>query len=99
MMTPLRLASLLLFSSALVAPALVRAQDAPDTSTTDAGAPAAGVPGDAVQAAEGPADTQDFPADEEEVGPDISVPGGEIVVGGRAGTNVVRNSSPVTSVL
>ena len=99
MMTPLRLASLLLFSSALVAPALVRAQDAPDTSTTDAGAPAAGVPGDAVQAAEGPADTQDFPADEEEAGPDISVPGGEIVVRGRAGTNVVRNSSQVTSVL
>lgn len=90
-----RLATLLLLSTALGAPSLAMAQEAP------AGPPAA---------AEGSADTQ-TPAGETAVAepnagqqataaePDVSVPGGAIVVTGRRDRNVVKSSDQVVSVL
>jgi outer membrane receptor protein involved in Fe transport len=93
MMKPLGLASLLLFSSALVAPSVARAQSSPDTQGTGAGAGTAGqsAPGDAIQSADAP--------QEEEAAPDVSIPGGEIVVRGRRGANIVRTAPQVSAVL
>src|ERR1700754_275493 len=96
MMKPLGLASLLLFSSALVAPSVARAQATPDTQGTDAGASTEGqaAPGDAVQTADDPG------AQPEQAAPDISVPGGgDTVVRGRRNANIVRSAPQVSAVL
>ncbi len=88
MTKPLRLASLFLFSSALVAPSLVYAQTTPTTPDT------AGTPNDAA-----PADAQDQAAPQDEQAPDVSVPGGDaIIVTGRR-VNVARDTPQVVSVL
>ena len=85
MTKPLGLASLLLFTSALVTPAIARAQSAPSA------------PQPAGEAQDQAAAPQDQAAAQEQV-PDISVPGGEIVVVGR-NTNVTRDTPQVVSVL
>jgi outer membrane receptor protein involved in Fe transport len=88
MTKPLGLASLLLFSSALVAPSLARAQSAPAAPAADTAAP---------QAAPAEPQDQTTPASEEEA-VDISSPGNEIVVTGR-NVNVARDTPQVVSVL
>ena len=90
MMKPLRLASLLLVTTAIVAPSVAHAQDAP--------ADAAPLPPADAATATDPQDKQ--PGDE----PEISIPGGgaepeEIVVRGRHTPNVIRATPQVLSVL
>jgi outer membrane receptor protein involved in Fe transport len=85
MATPLRFASLLLLSTALTAPAAFA-----QTNGAESEAPDAAAPGDATAG--------DAPAEEEQA-PEISVPGGDIVVVGRRGANVQRASAAVVSVL
>jgi outer membrane receptor protein involved in Fe transport len=97
------LASLLLVSSALVSPSAARAQSAPAPSqsgpTTPAPAPAqtgTTQAGDqpAADAAQAPAEPAAEPA------PEVSVPGGEVVVTGRRGrTNLLRSSTQALSLL
>lgn len=82
----LGLASLLLFSSALVAPALARAQTAPTTPGPQTGP--------ATNAADQPVAAPDA---QQEEAPDVSVPG-EIVVTGRR-VNLTRDIPQVVSVL
>ncbi len=79
------LASLLLFSSALVAPSVARAQSAPDDPAAGQATPTVAAPDD--QAAEEQ--------------PDISIPGAnnEIVVVGNRQTNVTKTAPQVVSVL
>jgi len=85
MSKPLGLASVLLISSALVAPSVARAQAAPDPAASGS----AQLPSAATAA-----------QDQATEAPDVSVPGGsDIVVTGRRGVNDVRVSSAVTSVL
>ncbi len=84
MATPLKFAVMLLLSSALTAPAAL-AQEAP--------APAADGEADAGPVSASPAN----PA--EEKAPDISVPGGEIVVVGRRNANIQKTAPAVVSVL
>src|SRR5690348_3512914 len=97
MMKPLGLASLLLFSTALVAPSVARAQSSPEPQGTDAGAADTGqaAPADTVQSSEPQA------GQPEQAAPEVSVPGGggEIVVRGRRNANVVRSSPQVSAVL
>jgi len=83
MATPLKYAGLLLISSALTSPAFAQAAE-------DA-APIAG------DAASSPA--QAAAADDEGDAPDISIPGGDIVVVGRRGANVQKSAPAVVSVL
>ena len=100
MSRPFELASLLLISSALVAPSVARAQAVP------APAPAPSIP---AQTAEAPAQDPAVatpetaaPAEEEQVAenPDISIPGGgDIVVVGKRNGNIARSTSQVLSVL
>lgn len=100
MSRPFELASLLLISSALVAPSVARAQAVP------APAPAPSIP---AQTAETPAQDPAVatpeaaaPAEEEQVAenPDISIPGGgDIVVVGKRNGNIARSTSQVLSVL
>lgn len=85
-MTTLRLASLLLLSTSLLAPSLAWAQES--TPTTDAS-------GDTSADTSTPADQA---TDEEEV-PDVSVPGGAIVVTGRRSRNIQQVAPQVVSVL
>ena len=90
MSKPIRLASLLLISTALVAPATAMAQSDPaaDTPAPPVADPAAAAPADA--AAEAPA--------EDDL--DISIPGGgDIVVTGRRNANIERTAPQVVSVL
>ncbi|MDK2762301.1 MAG: TonB-dependent receptor plug domain-containing protein, partial [Sphingopyxis sp.] len=89
MSKPIRLASLLLISTALVAPATAMAQSAPAAETP--------APPVADPAAETPVDAEAQEAAEEEL--DVSIPGGEIVVTGRRNANVERTSPQVVSVL
>ena len=94
-----QVASLLLFSSALIAPAIAVAQ-------TGASAP---VPPTGDQVQSGQSTAQDgvpgqvtTPAEttvEEQEAPDISVPGGDIVVTGRRDANVARTTTQVVSIL
>ncbi len=87
MTKPFGLSHLLLFSTALVAPAAAFAQNAP-----------AEVPAEAPPAAEAePVDPNETPP--EEAPPEVSVPGGEIVVTGRRQANISRSASEVVSVL
>jgi len=88
MSRPLHFTSLLLISSALVMPAMVRAQTLPAPEPTTP--PAAEAPA-AAPATEEPA--------EEAI--DISLPGsnGEIIVTGRRGANIVKSAPQVVSVL
>jgi len=90
MSKPLRLVSLLLYTSALVVPSLARAQSADTTGS----APAVAEPAGRAVAADAPA---------EEEAADISLPGAddmrEIVVTGRRNTNIVRETAQVVSVL
>ncbi|WP_213979978.1 TonB-dependent receptor [Sphingomonas sp. dw_22] len=100
MTKPLGLASLLLFTSALVVPAVARAQTMPATPEPSAPTPdpatAAGEPQD--QAVAVPQD-QAAPAQEQEEAPDVSIPGGnDIVVIGRH-VNITRDTPQVVSVL
>ncbi len=82
----LGLASLLLFSSALVAPALARAQIAPTTPGPQTGP--------ATNAADQPVTQPDV---QQEEAPDVSVPGEIVVTGRRA--NLTRDIPQVVSVL
>jgi outer membrane receptor protein involved in Fe transport len=91
MTKPFGLSHLLLFSTALVAPAAAFAQTAP------AEAPAEVPPADAPAAEAEPVDPNATPP--EEAPPEVSVPGGEIVVTGRRQTNISRSASEVVSVL
>ena len=98
MAKPLGLASVLLISSALVAPSVAQAQAAPGTTGEDSaqtqGPAAIGDPQAETQAAGA------TPAPQDQAQPEVSVPGGsDIVVTGRRGANQVRASSGVTSVL
>jgi outer membrane receptor protein involved in Fe transport len=79
----------MLVTTALASPALVHAQDA---------TPAAPAPMDDVTAADTPEDQTTGQATEEQA-PEVSIPGGEIVVTGRRSANVVRSSAAVVSVL
>jgi len=91
----LQLASILLFSSALVAPSLAYAQSTPATGDP---APSTVTPGD--QAA--PGDQATTPSDQTTPGDqvEVSVPGGgDIVVTGRRNTNISRSAPQVVSVL
>jgi len=93
-MTTLRLASLLLLTTALAAPSLALAQEVP--SDTPAGTGAEGEP--TVETA--PSDASN-PADQqttEEGAPDVSMPGDIIVTGART-RNVTKASGQVISVL
>lgn len=80
-----RLASLLLLTSAMVAPATAWAQDSAPASDADATAQSAD-------------DAQDA-ADQQEQAPEVSLPGGAIVVTGRRNANIQRVSTEVISVL
>jgi len=82
----LGLASLLLLSSALVAPAIARAQTAPSTPDPQTGP--------ATNAADQPATAPDA---QQEEAPDVSVPGEIVVTGRRA--NLTRDIPQVVSVL
>jgi len=82
-----RLASLLLLSTALFAPAMAHAQE----STTTPSEGTTTLP---------PAPEQDAAdAQQEEEAPDVSIPGGEIIVTGQRMRNAERSSSEVISVL
>ena len=99
MSKPLPLASLLLISTALVAPATAMAQSEPGTETPapPAADPAAETPVDpADPAAETPADVAEEAAQDET---DVSIPGAEIVVTGRRNANIERTAPQVVSVL
>ena len=89
MATPLKFAGLLLLSTALVAPAAL-AQDVP-------------APADATAADPQPTDPAAAPgrsaAQGDDVAPDISVPGADIIVTGRRSANVQKNIPAVVSVL
>nr|WP_294816844.1 TonB-dependent receptor [uncultured Sphingomonas sp.] len=96
MMKPLRLARLLVLSTALVAPAVARAQSTPADPAGGTGAQNvgdAGVPADPQSAATA------APEQQVEETPDISVPGDEIVVVGRHQANVQQSAAQVVSVL
>ncbi len=106
MSRPFELASLLLISSALVAPSVARAQAAPAPAPAPATPTATQAP--ATPAQEAPAQdpatvAQDPAAPVEEApaeSPEISVPGGaDIVVVGSRNSNVTRTTSQVVSVL
>jgi len=86
MSKPMRLVSMLLISTALVAPATAMAQSDP---AAEAPAPPAADPA--------PAETTDAtpPADET----DVSIPGADIVVTGRRNANIERTAPQVVSVL
>ena len=98
MSTGKQLTALLLFTTALTLPAAAFAQDA------GVGTGAEGVPADedaatdALQAQEAQG-IDNTPQEEEFEEPDISVPGGSIVVTGRRRQDVTRASSQVVSVL
>lgn len=85
MATPLKFAGLLFLTSALVAPAALAQTTQP--------APAAE---DAAPAADASADEAAAP---EEEAPDVSIPGGSIVVVGRRNANLQRSAPAVVSVL
>jgi outer membrane receptor protein involved in Fe transport len=94
MSTPLRLASLLLVSTAL-APAIAYAQStptAPDSPPQSAGQ---------TQADDQQTTPQPGAQPEEQTAPDVSIPGGggDIVIVGRTSKNIIRSTSEVVSVL
>jgi outer membrane receptor protein involved in Fe transport len=84
-MTKMRLASLLLISTALV-PSAAMAQSATAAEPAPAPPPVA----DAPQSQETP---------EEAAAPEVSIPGGEVVVTGRRNSNITRSAPQVVSVL
>lgn len=92
MSTGQRFAAFLLFSTALTIPTIARAQQMPDdrdrTGSTEAAAP--DIKNDP------PAPHHDPQAAQQ---PEISVPGGEIVVVGRRNRDITRSSTQVVSVL
>ncbi len=102
MATPLKFAGLLLLSSALTAPGAALAQGAAPAGA-DVPAPSAdtqAVAGDgADQAAVDAASAAAGVEQAEEEAPDVSVPGGEIVVVGRRNSNIQRTATAVVSVL
>ena len=97
MSTPFRLASLLLVSSALVAPSIAVAQNAPAANPEPQAMPAS------PEEAPAPADAAMPEAEEPAEAPvDVSVPGGggDIVVTGRRSTSNIAKSAPqVVSIL
>lgn len=84
-----RLASLLLLTSAMVAPSMAWAQEAPAAPETDAAAQPV-----SVEQAAG-----DQQAEQQPEAPEVSIPGGAIVVTGRRNANIQRASTEVVSVL
>ena len=88
MSKPMRLAGLLLLTTALCHPAVAHAQD--QDQDQDQGEPA--------PAADG-TDPEVPAAEDEYVEPDISVPGGDIIVTGRRNRNPERSSGQVLNVL
>ncbi|MBX9813630.1 MAG: TonB-dependent receptor [Proteobacteria bacterium SG_bin5] len=96
------LASLLLVSSALVSPSVARAQNTPTPGQSGPATPAP-APGqaDPAQPGDQPADPAQQAGDAgAEQMPEVSVPGGEVVVTGRRGrTNVLRSSTQAVSLL
>ncbi|MGB3166013.1 MAG: TonB-dependent receptor [Alteraurantiacibacter sp.] len=85
-----RLAALLLMSTAFTAPGIAFAQDA--------GGPVSPTEEEVEQQAEAEADAVD-PDDETYQDPDVSIPGGAIIVTGRINRDPQRNSAQVVSVL
>ncbi|CAN5237079.1 TonB-dependent receptor [soil metagenome] len=106
MATPLKFAGLLLLSSALTAPAAI-AQTTPGGTApggSDAPAPAdatASTPAPANGVADGAlsSDAVASGAGQAEEQPEVSVPGGTIVVLGRRGANIQKSAPAVVSVL
>jgi outer membrane receptor protein involved in Fe transport len=99
-----RLAGALIVSTALVSPSLAWAQADQNSAPTqppsgpNLGEPANPQPVDGVdQADAGEGNTATAEADTE--GPEISVPGGDIIVTGRRSRNIVKSSNQVISVL
>ena len=94
MSRPFELASLLLISTALVAPSVALAQTAP----TPAPAPAAPPPADQTTPAEPAADQAAEPQEET---PEVSVPGATevVVTARRAGGNIAKTSTQSLSIL
>ncbi|MGH6746523.1 TonB-dependent receptor [Novosphingobium sp. PhB57] len=86
-MTKPRLASLLLLSTTILTPAMAWAQDS-TSPTTDQGSAAPSTPTNDVAQ----------PADEAEA-PDVSLPGGAIVVTGQRNRNIMRTTPQVISIL
>ncbi|MFM9829671.1 MAG: TonB-dependent receptor domain-containing protein [Sphingomonas sp.] len=97
MSKPIGLSSLLLISSALVAPEAARAQSAPAADQAP--------PADAASAADQVAPDQATPAvEQDQAPPEVSVPGGSpgpeiVVVGKKSSSNVVRTTSQIVSIL
>lgn len=87
----LRLATSLLLSTALLSPALAHAQDAA-SAADPASAPEAPPTGDTAGQATDAAEAQ-------EAAPEISIPGGEIVVTGQRDRNIQRAAPQVVSIL
>ena len=100
MSRPFELASLLLISSALVAPSVARAQAAPAAPSSTPGPTTAAPAQDATATSTLPGQNA-APAEEQAAeSPEVSVPGGaDIVVVGSRNGNVTRTTSQVLSVL
>lgn len=103
MSRPFELASLLLFSSALVTPAVARAQAAPaPTPAQTVPPPATPAPADQTAPADAAADpAADQAAAPQEETPEVSVPGATevVVTARRSGGNIVKSSTQALSVL
>lgn len=100
MSKPVSFASLLLFSSALIAPSVARAQASPSAPTSATPAPSS--PADTVDQTSAPGVPSATPEQTPEPpAPEISVPGGntDIVVVGSRNRNVARSAPQVVSVL
>ncbi len=98
MSTGKQLTALLLLSTALSVPGLAFAQDAAPGTGAE-GTPAEADPATDARMAQQAAGIDDTPQEEEFERPEISVPGGAIVVTGRRRQDVTRASSQVVSVL
>ena len=100
MSKPVSFASMMLFSSALIAPSLARAQTSPSAPTSATPAPSS--PADTVDQTSAPGVPSATPDQAAEPpAPDISVPGGntDIVVTGSRNRNIARTTPQVVSVL
>ncbi len=100
MSKPIGLSSLLLISSALVAPGAARAQTAPAAGQV----PPADAAPTSDQAAADQAAADQAAADQAQAAPEVSVPGGSagpeiVVVGKKSSNNVIRTTSQVVSIL
>lgn len=95
MATPLHFAGLLLLSSALVAPGAL-AQETTGSSDAATTAPADGTAGSPPQGADPAGQTGRSAA---QATPEVSIPGADIIVTGRRGTNIQKSAPAVVSIL